>query len=55
MDFRKNAEHLMCDLKKVPSALACGVQESSMLIGDPLGEESNASSTDNTQKGVACS
>ncbi len=28
---------------------------SGMLIGDPLGEGSNASSTHNAQKGAACS
>ncbi len=28
---------------------------SGMLIGDPLSEGSNASSTDNAQKGAACS
>ncbi len=30
-------------------------EESGMIVGDPLGEGSNASSTYNAQKGAACS
>ncbi len=59
MDFRKNAEHLMCELTTewiLESAQSFSVctyiyiiyfsEGSGMLIGDPLGEGSNASSTD---------